>query len=104
MNKNEINLTATEMSYLWATYESQSLNRCMLKYLDAIVEDPLIKEINTQSLKNCESYLEEIKSILEAENFPIPIGFTQEDVKLNASSLYTDPFIYIFNGSLGKET
>ena len=103
MNKNEINLTATEMSYLWSTYQTQSLNRCLLKYFDAIVDDPQIKEINTQSLRKCESYLEEITTIFNAENFPIPIGFSlEEDVKLNANRLYTDPFLLYFQWFVGK--
>ncbi|WP_100334183.1 DUF3231 family protein [Bacillus alkalisoli] len=103
MNKNEINLTATEMSYLWSAYQSQSLNRCLLKYFDEIVEDEEIKKVNTQSLQHCVSYLEEIRTIFDAENFPIPIGFSvEEDVHLNATRLYTDPFILYFQWFFGK--
>lgn len=100
--KNKIDLTATEMGYLWSTYQAETLNVCLLTYFDAIVEDPEIKQINTLSLQTATEKVEKLKEIFRNSHFPIPIGFTEADVSVQAERLYTDPFILYFQWFIGK--
>lgn len=103
MSSNHIDLTATEISYLWNTYHVQSLNVCVLTHFDAIVEDNEIRKINSNNLKASKNYLNEIKAIFTSENIPIPIGFSEvTDVNETKERLYTDPFILFYQWFIAK--
>ena len=47
-------------------------------------------------------FLENIKEIFIQENFPIPIGFTDEDVNLDAPRLFSDEFYLHYLKYTGK--
>lgn len=102
MNHDHIDLTATEIGDLWATYQSETLSYCMLKYFDGIVEDPNIKQLNKQSLDLCQVNINRMKEMFKKERFPIPVGFTDEDVMTGAGPLYTDTFILLFQWYVNK--
>ncbi|WP_102261090.1 DUF3231 family protein [Mesobacillus jeotgali] len=102
MGQNQIDMTATEMGFLWSTYQAETLNHCLLTYFDRIVEDPEIKELNKSSLDSCEKNIAWMKEIFEGDDFPVPAGFTESDVNPNAARLYTDPFILYFQWFIGK--
>lgn len=102
MGQNRIDMTATEMGYLWSTYKSETLNHCLLTYFDSTVEDQEIKELNKKSLEACKNNIARLKEIFESDGFPIPAGFNESDVNPNAAKLYTDPFILYFQWFIGK--
>lgn len=103
MSSSHIDMTATEISYLWNTYHVQSLNVCLLTYFDAIVEDVDIRKINSNNLRASTKYLSEIKAIFTSENIPIPIGFSEaSDLNETKDRLYTDPFILFYQWFIAK--
>ena len=99
---DSIDLTASEMQYLWSMYQAQSLNIGMLKYFDSILEDEEVKQFNKKLLTQSESYLEEITTIFNKEEYPIPIAFSDADVKTTVKKLYTEPFILYYQWFVAK--
>jgi len=85
-------LTSAEIGKLWATYMGNSMAKCILSYYLQHVEDENIKNLLENALKLTEEFLKTIKEIFEKENFPIPKGFTEEDVNLNAPRLFEDEY------------
>ena len=85
-------LTSAEIGKLWATYMGNSMAKCILSYYLQHVEDENIKNLLENALKLTEEFLKTTKEIFEKENFPIPKGFTEEDVNLNAPRLFEDEY------------
>lgn len=89
---NHTPLCSTEVGSLWTQYQNDSLAVCILKHMLQNIEDTDIKEVVQFSLKVAEGNLTQITSILADSQFPIPKGFTQDDVNLNAPRIFLDAF------------
>ncbi len=81
-------LTSAEMGKHWATYMGNSMAKCILSYFLQNVEDNDIKTLLENALKLSEDFLKITTEIFNKENFPIPKGFSQEDVNLGAPRLF----------------
>jgi hypothetical protein len=88
----EEKLTSAEMGKLWAIYMGNTMSKCVLSYFLQHVKDREIKEIIQHALHIGEGFLKDIKVIFNHDHFPIPIGFTEEDVNLGAPRLFADEF------------
>ncbi len=93
-NKTEITekLTSAEMGKLWATYMGNSMAKCIISYYLQHVEDKDIKTLLENALKLSEEFLKTTTDIFNRDNFPIPKGFSEEDVNLGAPRLFQDEF------------
>lgn len=92
-NKSKKNpLTAAEVSALWLQYLGDSMAICVYKYFLKIVENQDIKPILEFGLQLAENHITEITKFLKSENFQVPMGFTEDDVNLNAPRLFSDQF------------
>ncbi|RWR11113.1 DUF3231 family protein [Siminovitchia fortis] len=100
-NTNE-KLTSAEIGKLWATYTGNTLFTCVLSYYLKHVEDKDIKRVVENALKLSRKIVEDIKAIFIKENFPIPIGFSKEDVNLGAPRLFSDEFYLHYLKYTGK--
>jgi hypothetical protein len=85
-------LTSAEMGKLWAVYMGNTMSKCVLSYYLQHVNDKDIKEILKNALNLSNEFLQDIKKIFNSENFPIPIGFTEDDVNLGSPRLFADEF------------
>ncbi|MFD2445049.1 DUF3231 family protein [Bacillus sp. CGMCC 1.16607] len=85
-------LTSAELGKLWATYMGNSMSTCILSYYLQHVEDKDIKILLENALKLSTDFLNTTRGIFQKENFPIPIGFGDEDVNLGAPRLFQDQF------------
>jgi hypothetical protein len=86
-------LTAAEMGKLWATYMGNSMSKCILRYYLQHVEDSDIKTLLENALTLSMDFMKKTEEILKKENFPIPIGFSEEeDVNPNAPRLFEDEY------------
>jgi hypothetical protein len=94
INKTALNdnLTSAEMGKLWATYMGNSMAKCVLSYFLNHVDDQEIKTVVKNALALCEEFLQTIKEIFTQAAFPVPIGFTEEDVNIGAPRLFHDEF------------
>lgn len=85
-------LTAVEMGKLWATYVGNSMSNQILKYYLKHVEDDDIRTLLENGITLTVDFMKKIKGFFTKEGFPIPIGFTEEDVNLGAPKLFLDEF------------
>jgi hypothetical protein len=84
--------TSFEMGKLWATYMGNSMSIKILNYFLQHCEDEHIKLLLENGLALSKDFTQRIEGYFKNENFPIPIGFTKEDVNLGAPRLYADQF------------
>jgi hypothetical protein len=68
----------------------------MIRYFINTVQDKDICKVLQFALELSESHLQKIKEFLTKESYPIPKGFTDEDVTLEAPALFTDTYIIVF--------
>lgn len=85
-------LTSAEMGKLWATNVGNSMSKCVLSYFLQHVEDEEIKALLEHALKLSVEFLKTTEDIFMKENFPIPEGFSAEDVNPGAPRLFEDVY------------
>ncbi len=85
-------LSSVEMGKLWATYFGNSMSVQILTYFLRHCEDEHIKTLLQNGVTLSKDFMQRINKIFEVENFPVPIGFTKDDVYLDAPRLYEDTF------------
>ena len=95
-------LSAFEMGELWEGYLADSSAICILKYFVAKAEDPEIRGVLQYALELSTNHVNRITQIFTSVNFPIPHGFSHEDVDLNAKRLYSDGFMLAYIRNVTK--
>ncbi|MEH7275827.1 DUF3231 family protein [Neobacillus vireti] len=93
---DDIPLTASEIGFLWAQYVNDTLATCVMSYFKNTCKDKEILPLIENSLSIAQNDITIIKDIFLKENHPIPVGFTEEDVNLNAPRLFSDAFILMY--------
>ncbi|WP_077212198.1 DUF3231 family protein [Bacillus dakarensis] len=100
--EQHIRLTSAEISSLWGTYISNSMSICVLRYLIEKAEDAEIKKVLELALEIANKSLEDAGYIFNKENYPLPIGFTDEDVNIKAKRLWSDEFSLQYLNQMAK--
>jgi hypothetical protein len=95
-DKTKIRLTAAEISSLWSQYINDTVSECVLNYFLNNTDDSSVKEIIVFGLNASKKNLTMLKEIFDRENFPYPVGFTKEDVSVNAPRLFSDTFVMMY--------
>lgn len=95
-------LTSAEMGKLWAAYMGNSMSSLVLSYYLNNTKDSEIKAVVQTALNLSKELLDMSKTILYKEKFPIPIGFTEEDINLGAPRLFADEFYLHYLKYAGK--
>lgn len=90
--EHNIRLTSPEMASLWTSYLSDSMAICVIKYMLEKVEDTQIRPVFEFALHLAQTHTQTIAGIFKEESFPIPFGFTDQDVDLSAPRLFSDTF------------
>src|SRR5690625_4676739 len=91
MNQNN-QLNSAEMGKLWAVYMGNTMAVCVLRYFHKHTEDENIKKVVVNALHLSEKIVKGAKDLFIQTNFPIPAGYTEEDVNLDAPRLFSDEF------------
>jgi hypothetical protein len=89
---HSIRLTSAEIAGLCTKFMSDSMVTCVNKHVLEKVEDTEIRDVFDFALNLSQSHMDKIKQIFTKEDFPIPYGFTDEDVNLKAPRLFSDAF------------
>jgi hypothetical protein len=89
---HNVRLTAPEIANIWSQYQNDTMAICVFKYMIKIVEDVSIRPILEFSLRLAEGHITKIKDYFTQEKFPIPHGFTENDVDISAPRLFSDEF------------
>lgn len=92
MYQNNERLTSPEIANLWTHYIHESMEICVIKYMLKSIQDPEIKNVFQTAHEFCQKHLNKLEELFLQENFPVPKGFTEEDVNLDAPPLFTDHF------------
>ncbi|CAM4080484.1 DUF3231 family protein [Lederbergia lenta] len=95
-DKTNIRLTAAEMSSLWAQFINDTLAVCVNTYFLEKVEDEEVRPIIESTLNVAKSNISVMSEMFKKENFPIPVGFSDEDVHHQASRLFSDTFVLMY--------
>ncbi|WP_075980663.1 DUF3231 family protein [Bacillus massilinigeriensis] len=95
-------LTSAEVGKLWSIYMGNTMSIQILSYFLKHVDDDEIQKLLDQGLHLSQSFVESSKDILEKEKFPIPVGFTEKDVNLEAPRLFSDEFYLHYLKYAGK--
>ncbi|MCH1624048.1 DUF3231 family protein [Ferdinandcohnia quinoae] len=93
MTEHHTQLTSAEIACIWTAYLIDSMSKCILSYFLRIIEDEDIRPIIELAHTISSSHIDTLNYMYKVENLPIPKGFTEEDVNLDAPRLYTDPFM-----------
>jgi hypothetical protein len=95
-NIPNVELTANEVSNVWSSYIKSSMELRLFEYFYASTENIEIKQAVEKMLNQSQENLSELKEIFIKENFTIPLGFTNEDVRIDALKVFSDTFILYF--------
>ncbi|WP_284644373.1 DUF3231 family protein [Paenibacillus silviterrae] len=98
----KIQLNASEIANLWTTYMNNSVYIFSIPYYMKKCEDGEIRSIIQLTLEISQEIIYITEKILKQENFPLPFGFTEEDVDLKAPRLYSDRFALIQYNALAQ--
>lgn len=90
-----ITLTATELGELWKNYLGETLIHCMYSHYLENVEDERVKQLIEKAQTITTKHIAKLKELFNKENFPIPSGFSENDVISGASRIFSDKF-YLF--------
>ncbi|WP_281884267.1 DUF3231 family protein [Paenibacillus sp. YYML68] len=85
-------MTSAEMGKLWATYLFNNYSGYVLTVFEHHAADEQIKQLLQRARQLGESNQQAVKQMMQEHQFPIPEGFSQQDIDLSAPPLYTDPF------------
>ena len=98
---DNVPLNATEIGALWNSYMQYSLFVCVLKYFYETTEDLEIRPVIGDALQICSIRVNRAADILHKEGLPIPHGFRDGDVNLEAPKLFSDPYhlYYLINSN-----
>jgi len=61
-----------------------------------IIKDHDIIQVLQYALELTEMHLQKVEDFLTKDGYPIPIGFTDEDVTVEAPPLFTDTYIIVY--------
>lgn len=93
---NDIKLTAGEIATLWSQYQSDTMAICVLKHFLSKVEDSDLYPVLQYALDRSQHHVKVISEIFDADKFPLPVGFTDDDVNINAPPLFSDIFVAMY--------
>jgi hypothetical protein len=89
-------LTPAEVASLWTQYMNETKGFCINRYMLEKVGDSNIQSLFKYAIHLGENHVEKIKAFLSRDNFPIPQGFTDNDVDIRTPRLFTDQFCLHF--------
>lgn len=95
-DKTKIQLTVAEMSGLWTQYINDTLAVCVNSYFLEKVEDEEVRPIVEFTLNTAKNNVSIMQDLFKKENFPIPLGFTDQDVNSKAPRLFSDTFVLMY--------
>lgn len=90
MVEHKPKITSAEISMLWSTYIGDTMSICMLKHFLHTCEDEDIKPIIQLALDYSTDHVAQISDLFAKEGIPIPKGFGEQDVNLQAKKLFSD--------------
>jgi hypothetical protein len=98
----KIPLTSSEIAGLWESYTGDTLIVCMLKHCLAHVDNEEIRALMQQTSDLSRKHIEEVINLFNTARLPIPDGFTDNDVFMDAPRLFSDGFYLQYLGFMAR--
>lgn len=95
-------LTAAEISNIWASYVTDSMSLCGIRYFLLHLKDDRIRDITEYALQLAQDHVKRLSALMQLEGYPVPAGFTDQDVNLDAPPLFSDNLILMYIGHMAK--
>ena len=95
-------LISSEISGLWNTYMASSVTKCLLTFFINRVYDIETHYILQHTLDLSHQNIQLLENIFNQSSLPIPDGFTDEDVYVDAPRLFTDEFYLFYLSNLSR--
>ncbi|WP_078381274.1 DUF3231 family protein [Sutcliffiella halmapala] len=92
MSNESMKLSCAEISTLWTLYINNSMSVYVLRFFLEYVEDTEIRKLIVQAYEIASNNEEELKHVFWKEQVSLPIGFSENDVNLQAPRLFSDTF------------
>ncbi len=99
--KTKIELSSAEIAGLWTAYMNDSAAVHVIEYFLKYVDDGQVKPILQYALDLSKKHIKKISQYFNEEKIPIPQGFTESDIDVNAPRLYTDNFYLFYLRNIG---
>ncbi|MCB8817555.1 DUF3231 family protein [Desulfosporosinus shakirovi] len=91
-NLANIHATSSEISHLWVTYMAECMSVTMLKHMVARSLDPAFHKVLQLALDVASQNISAMEGIFNAIHHPVPKGFGEKDVDINAPPLFAEEF------------
>ncbi len=98
----KIPLTSSEISGLWNSYMGDTMIVCVLKHCIAHVDDEEIRALMQQTSDLSTQHIQEVTNLFNVEGLPVPDGYTDSDVNINAPRLFSDGFYLQYLGFMSR--
>lgn len=95
-------LTASEISCLWTAYVADTMAICGLKHFMIHLKDTDIKTMVQLALDQATDHVERLTKLFQAEEYPLPFGFTDQDINLEAPPLFTETLVLMYVNNMAK--
>ncbi|HLO12806.1 MAG TPA: DUF3231 family protein [Pseudoneobacillus sp.] len=95
-DKSKLRLTAAEMSVLWTQYINDTATICVNSHFLENVEDEEVRPVIEFALNGSKRNITFLQDFFINEKFPVPIGFTKQDVNPGARKLFSDTFALMY--------
>jgi len=102
MDDKKVNLTSAEIGTLWSSYQSYNMQFYILQFMLKYIEDQDIHSVVKYGYDISAKNLEKLQVVLEQEEFVEPVGFSEDDVHMNAPWLFTDMFCLTYVNFMAK--
>jgi hypothetical protein len=91
-----VRLTSAELANLWTQYMNDSMSICFFSHCLKTCKDQDVYPIIEHAIGLSKSHITSIEGFFKEENYPIPKGFSEEDVNLQAPALFSDILLLIY--------
>ncbi|SFC36044.1 Protein of unknown function [Bacillus sp. OV322] len=89
-------MSSAEVGILWMTYHKKTMILRIVDYFIETSDDQKAKALMQGLVKKLNPMVDEISALLKKDGAAVPIGFTMEDVNLEAPNLYEQGFDITF--------
>jgi hypothetical protein len=98
----KIPLISSEIAGLWNSYMSDTMMECVLKYYLNRVDDEQTRALMQKTSTLIKQHIGEVTNLFNEIELPIPVGYTDNDVNINAPRLFTDGFYLHYLGFMSR--
>lgn len=101
-NLSNIMPMSSEISHLWNSYLAENMSVAMLKHFVAKSKDPDIHNVLQRALDISSQRVKSMEDIFNSIPHPIPEGFGEKDVDINARELFSESYSLRYSRLMSK--